>query len=131
MRFAPLFLERLNLMPTFLLSNWKAIVISIAFVAYSAFIYYEGKAQCNLEHKAADDARAKQYTVDLQTAIDHHVAQENALQSQANKALNDLTTLKQAQATLRKNGENSIAKNSIYRSCVLPPDGVRIITDHY
>lgn len=61
--------------------------------------------------------------------VDAHLAQENELSEKAAKLEQELAAQRQENRTINQRLQNEIFKNSVYHSCVVPADGVRILQD--
>jgi hypothetical protein len=99
-----------------ILSNWRIILSVIAFIG-SVYVYADhhgystGKKEC--ETAAEKDRTERQANADAKSA---ELEKELADQRGRNKVLS------------KKLGDE-IAKNSVYSTCVLPDDGVRLLRE--
>lgn len=101
---------------------WKAAVLIALLAGYSGYVYHAGKLSERAHWQAKEAERVLTYQNDVDAL--HRAAN-------AKSAALEKTLAEQRQKNRALNGRlhAELEKNRLYRECVLPADGVRILND--
>lgn len=106
-----------------------SVVLAIAIGSTARVSYKYGFNERDVQAKSDTIAQQKA-DLEAQRKI---MADRNALQGKYNdlaqELINTKTELKEAKADVKTKVVKEIQSNTVYQSCVMPPSGVRIITD--
>ena len=76
------------------------------------------------------DIEAKHQMAALQEAADHQAKVMADLTAASQKYQTDLANEQKINNDMKVRLDDEVAKNSVYRSCVVPPSGVRALNSH-
>lgn len=109
--------------------NWKAVAV-IALCAGVFFIAWDwrgDRADIEIAQLKADQAAAEQEAVNKALAAQaEKQAKANETGKELEKKLANLTAINKS---LNRKLKNELQQNTVYSTCVVPPDGLRLLNE--
>lgn len=108
------------------LSNWKPLLLVVLVLAAVGTVYFKGRADGAAKVQLAWDEETVAEAAALEAKKEEV---RKFVDQQARQYEGRIAKLNKLADALNQKLEDELGKNTVYRTCVLPPDGVQLLRD--